>query len=1502
MNYLFQTQRSYRLLAIALILIMTGPLLASLTHLTDSPPLIQAQEVDQLFINEFMASNGQTIADEDGDFEDWIELYNAGPTTISLAGYGLSDNPAQPFRWVFPEVSLASGDFLLVWASGKNRTLPGAPLHTNFSISAAGEPLLLTHPADGLVDQIGPLPVPRDISYGRQPDGSGAWYFFDQPTPGSSNSTPGYSEILDPPIFSHQGGFFTEAFSLTLSSSSPEADIIFTLDGSWPDIDNLDGRTYSFKNQFPENPGDPVGPLLSDSYQTYLYSQPLSIVDRSGQPDKLTQKSSTFHQNPTYFPTDPVFKATVVRAQLVSEDALPSPVQTHTFFVTPAGRDRYSLPVIAISLSEDAFFDHEDGIYTAGVDFEAWRAANPTAPLGCCVPANWQRMTEPAAHLEFFETGIEIPVFSQDIGVRVHGRSSRAFPFKSLRLYARSGYGLSDFAHPFFPDLPYTSYQRLLLRNSGGDYATTLLRDAAIQTLMSELPFDTQAYRPAVIFINGEYWGLLNMRERYDKHYLSRVYGVDPENIDLLEDNAVVKEGDAVHYQAMLDYITANGLQDNEHYEEILTRLDVQNYIDYYIAQIYMRNRDWPGDNINYWRNRTEQYEPEAPYGLDGRWRWMMFDTDSGFRQPNHDTLTAVSTGTHWSTFLFRSFLENETFTTDFINRFADLLNTLFLPENVTPVIDNLSQTIAPEIPEHIERWSHPTSVFAWNNNLNTMLNFANARPEFQRQHLLNRFALAGEFTLTVDLSGPEQGHVRVNTIELTEATPGVTAVPYPWSGIYFQEIPIELEAIPAPGYQFVGWTGLPAGTPALTVQTFTADTAVTALFEEATHTETVLLHYWHFNNLPSGTLNEIPVDYSLLGDATITYPGTGDGYMDRVNDGTLLNAQLDEPEGYALRVRNPSDTRELRLTLPTTGYEEIVLRYAAYRTNNGAETQTLYYRTSEAGDWIQFGEPLTISAVDYQLFTFDFSDVAGVADNEAFSVYILFGGDNAPGGSGNNRFDNISVEATPLDGTNVPPVVIAPVGLQQAAVGQSPVVIDLETVFADPDDDPLTFAAQSGDTAVLQTTLDASLLTLTGLYQGEAWVTVAADDGYNDPVSTTFRVLVYPPAYPLSEGPFTFGAWDPELPERVYPDYMLFLQSDVNDPPVDLPLLYPYYIPHDDYHADDSETIGFPYNNTGRTRLNGLGEDGIAFINTGRGRDLGGALVALNTEGMSDLTTDWLAQTLLQNSRLYGLRLQYRVGFESPFTDLLVDGQPVEYLAGPDGDWQQFEQIPLPAEAMDQPYVQVMWRYYHVSGDGGPRAQLRLDDIVIRDSVVHAPIQTAVLEAPFVTGQFYPFAGTINCGGVTFTDVGIVNTILITLTHQFPTANFDGLPRYYDIEADGDGYDVELQLCFTDNDLQAAGILPEEVADLRAFRWDGIEWELHEEGVVDEVAQTVTAENVTQFSIWGLGTPDNRPTSVTLTTFGLAQAHGNSLLLLLFTTLLLLGTLGWIARRRIGI
>ncbi len=1016
-----------------------------------------AAETPDIYINEVMASNAAIIADEDGDYEDWIELYNGGEEPVDLTGFGLSDDYDNPFRWVFPVVTIEPGEFLLIWASGKDRNCPEAPLHTNFRINYQGEEVLITLPDSTRIDELAPTKIPTDISYGRKPDGTGEWYFFTEPTPGQANYTEGYSKILEPPAFSKKGGFYANELELEISHPSPEATIVYTLDGSEPCIDNPEGKTYYYKNKYPENPGDPFGDFITGLYISHVYTEPITITDRSNMTDSITHISTTWNSEPYYFPGEPVNKATIVRARAFENGKIPSEIRTQPYLVNSYRSPEYSLPVVFISLNEDYLFDYYDGIYVAGEDFDNWRNDNEEETVDGSTPANYRRRGiefEYPANLQLFEPTHVKASLDQNIGLRIHGGWSRSYPLKSLRLYARNIYSDSEFNYRFFKDLPYDSFKRLIFRNSGNDYYHTFFRDAFIQSMVGHMNFDTQAYQPVIVFINGEYWGIHNIRERYDKHYLNRVYGVDPDNIDLLTSIYIAKEGDNKHYRATLNYIEEFGLKDDKHYQYVLTRIDEENFMDYQIANIFAANRDWPGNNIDYWRLRTNEYTPESDYGHDGRWRWLIFDTDFGFglvggdNAYEHNTLSFATKegGTEWpnpdwSTFLLRSFLENEHFRTKFINRYADQLNTGFLPERSLYLINKLKQQITPEIEEHISRWSQPANINAWQKEIDVMRDFAKKRPYYQRKHIKDHFDLEGVIYVNLDVSNQLKGHIRINSIEIEPNTPGVEKLPYPWQGIYFKNIPVEIEAIAAPGYRFTHWEGTVNSTSKVVTLDKNEDIYLTAHFEK--NNKPVLIHYWLFDTqIPNDTpLEYLDAFYSVVNGATIEYESCLEGYpfyenhpkwrkasMERRNKPTPINYR---PEGNnnieyndvdmrALQVRQPftDNNRENTMIfhLPTTGFSNIIFRFAA-KDEDAADMLVIDYNIQKDNNqWISSG--LTENKLklyeEFNYYEIDFTNIEGVENNQDFKIRIRFLGEKLHEDDGNRvTFNNFSLDGT---------------------------------------------------------------------------------------------------------------------------------------------------------------------------------------------------------------------------------------------------------------------------------------------------------------------------------------------------------------------------------------------------------------------------------------------------------------------------------------------------------
>ncbi|MGY6559026.1 MAG: CotH kinase family protein [Nitritalea sp.] len=1025
--------------------------------------LAQSVWSQHVVINEFMSSNRTTITDEDGDYADWIELFNYGETPVDLAGFGLSDNPNNLFKWVLPDVTLLPKSYLLVWASNKNRINPAFPLHTNFAIAAEGERLSLTHPSGSLLDAVEKVHVPSDVSYGRGiGDHFDTYFFYYTPTPNGTNATSPSSALVTVPEFSHPSGFYPAEFSLTLSHPDPDAVILYTLDGSDPKSEHTAGTRYFYKNQYAQLPGQSSGPFLTNTVETLTYTTPIALRDRSTEPNKLASISSTWNYTPSYIPREAVKKATVVRARAFSKGVMSPPV-THTYFISSTAAFHTDLPILSITVDETDFFDYDKGIYVAGVDFDDWRSVNPSHIPNGNTESNYQRRgaeNEINAHIAYFVSNEE--QISQDIGIRIHGGISRSFPVKSLRLYARSEYGKNTLDYAFFDAYPYLSFKRLLVRNSGQDRNLTLFRDAFIQRLVAHLNFDTQQYQPLVHYLNGEYWGIANLRERFDKHYFKRVYAIEEDEIDLLEKNGEVQEGDNQHWFNFIDFITQTDLTLTDNFEIVKTFIDEKSFIDYQVANIFSANTDWPGNNIRFWRKKSE-FVRGAPAGHDGRWRWLMYDTDFGFglrEEADHNTLAFATQpgGTSWpnqdwSTLVLRKLLENNEFKTEFVLRYADLLNTAFLPQRAIDLIDQMKAVIEPEIPKHRERWAMPTN---WSSHVETMAHFAAQRPEFARQHLMKQFNLSDTYQLEIDVADTPTsladslqslaGYIRVNTLDILPMTPGVSDTPYPWTGIYFNEIPISVTAFSLPGYAFSHWSGAVQSSDSTLVIRLKEDTQITAHFRALTEFESSeIIHFWLMdNNIPNNTpLTSLQATYTKKDKpGVIEYTSSLEGYpfvsghpswrkasMERRNSPSPLNYFPEASGGLAfeqvnmrgLQVKQPfqegSKENTLNFAVSTVGFENINLSFAVLDEGAAEEISVMYFDQT-SGTWSD--ATLLNAAVPikstYTVVEFDFSTVALAADNPNFLFRLRFTGNDMQRDNGDRvTFNNIALSGTPL-------------------------------------------------------------------------------------------------------------------------------------------------------------------------------------------------------------------------------------------------------------------------------------------------------------------------------------------------------------------------------------------------------------------------------------------------------------------------------------------------------
>ena len=731
-------------------------------------------------------------------------------------------------------------------------------LHTNFKISAGNETVTLSDPAGAAVDTAPALSVLRDASYGRRAgDTNGVWLMFPYPTPGTTNSAAGYVGLLEPPAFTVPSGFYASAVTVAITNADPASRIYYTLDGSTP------------TNAVTTN--------------CFLYATPLTLGDRSSESNRfsLIRTNPIEMTNNTQYgwmaPQGLVPKANILRATAFRDGWFSPRGAAGTWFVGGVPL-QHTLKVFSLMSDPDNLFGDPLGLFVPGDIYKTlgWNGQYVGLPNANYFQRGdaWER----PLCVQLFETD-RTQALSQLMGVRNHGAWSRGAAQKSLLLYAREEFGDSQVDYPLFPGQTDKHFKRVMLHNGGNDWSSTGFRDAmAQQAFRPYARCDTQDYEPAVTYVNGEYWGLENIREHYSKYYFERHYGVDPDNLDFLKampdtKTMEVEEGDDLDYKEVLAFAETNDLSVASNYAWMESRMDFNSLIDHYACEIYCGTTDWPGNNLAVWRVRTS-YNPAAPYGHDGRWRWAIYDTDSGFSNAAQDMMyQARRSSRGLCQPQFSRLLANTDFRNRFVNRFADLINTSFQPARVISIISNMAARVDSEMPRHIARWGRMVSYAAWQSRVTGLKTFASARPAYALTNIVNEFSLVGMARLTVDLTNGA-GRITVNTVTIDASTLGLSnpAKPFPWSGAYFKTVPVTVSVTPDPGFTFSRWETpagpLPDQTLTLTV---TNDLTVRAVLDPTV--------------LPRVTVNEVMADATKAGGITHPVTGNAEDWFELLNE-----------------------------------------------------------------------------------------------------------------------------------------------------------------------------------------------------------------------------------------------------------------------------------------------------------------------------------------------------------------------------------------------------------------------------------------------------------------------------------------------------------------------------------------------------------------------------------------------------------------------------------------
>lgn len=628
------------------------------------------------------------------------------------------------------------------------------------------------------------------------------------------------------PYFSKRAGFYDSPIDVSIISP-PGSIVYYTLDGSDPTDRSM---VYSGPIHFDEDSVPSGQPELNITASDFPH-QPYSYI-RSA-PITLNGPMHNFYR----IPNQTLIKAGVLRSRVYTPGQGLGNVVTATYFIDPNIEETFNVPVISLVTDPENLFNYYTGIYIPGATFN-----------GNAFTGNYELSglkSERPASFEFFRKNGQQEL-SLEVGIRTRGEWIRNLGQKALTVFARSEYDTENsFNYSFFNGLkkPGTqktldNFKRIILRNNGNEWGipgNTMCRDACIQSLFDHLDLKYQAYSPSVAFVNGEYWGIHNIRELNDAWGIQKNYGIHRDSIILMEDNLdgpakliTGRDGEDAEYIALKNFIQQNDMSVGSNYQYVTEHLDIGNFIDYWSATIFSNKKN-TDHNQSYWKMRNGQPSASTKEGYDGRWRFMASDFDGAFYEPDFDNLDFMIT--HMADSLLKRLLINPDFKNKFITRFADLLNSSFDTQRILNRIDEIAEVIEPEMPRHIGRWRTPDNMQMWYDNIEALREFARARVDFQRYQISTQFSLTNTHKLNVSVDDLSHGNINVNTLLINSSLPGVKEEIYPWTGIYYENVPVVVTAVPKAGYRFVRWKE--NGSTQQTISfNLNAETTLTAIFE----------------------------------------------------------------------------------------------------------------------------------------------------------------------------------------------------------------------------------------------------------------------------------------------------------------------------------------------------------------------------------------------------------------------------------------------------------------------------------------------------------------------------------------------------------------------------------------------------------------------------------------------------------------------------------------------
>ncbi len=621
---------------------------------------IRALNPTGVYISEVMSSANLIKPYDDQSPSDYVELYNSSSIRWDLSGWGLSDNINWPRKWTFPQgASIGAGEYKVIMLDGYAGAQDLSRLRASFKLAHAGGEMMTLSDMDGkILDRMYLPEIPTDISYGRTL-GTGGFFYYDAPTPGGANDS-GFTGFSARPVFDHPSGIYYGSLEIALSAA-PGATIRYTTDGSVPTVDN-----------------------------STVYTGPIPIQDTM-----------------------------VIRARTFQPGLQPSETETASFFMELY----HSLDVISLICDPYELWNPATGLLSDEPDHSSRNRRNPEdtvvrkqdengnliLPFRTPVYRNFGK-DDRQGYVEFFDHETGRVYISQGIKMDLMGAYSLDMPQKSFKVRAQAALGEKYFnVNLFEGQRDFEYYKSFTLRNSGNDCVWTRVADG-VETLLVDKYLDLNvinlAWKPVVVYLNGQYWGHYNLRERKDRFSIAQHEGLDLEkdkdiyeNMTILKGNSTVVQGSSKEYLAMRDRIktlSPNTSADDLQY--LCDHIDVDSYIDWFAIKMFFGDSD-PG-NFMFYKLPTE----------GAKWKCLLFDTDyglymSGFDSPWSYMKEAGMGQQKINNVIFRKILEVDAFRDQFFTRLGQIFQTLTTEVMIAQVDECVAQ-IEQEMPMHFQRWA----------------------------------------------------------------------------------------------------------------------------------------------------------------------------------------------------------------------------------------------------------------------------------------------------------------------------------------------------------------------------------------------------------------------------------------------------------------------------------------------------------------------------------------------------------------------------------------------------------------------------------------------------------------------------------------------------------------------------------------------------------------------------------------------------------------------------